>query len=52
MLSFLIGAFVVLHGLVHVWYVTLSQGLVEFQPEMGWSGRSWALSDPLGGYYE
>jgi hypothetical protein len=48
MLSFLIGVFIVLHGLVHVWYVTLSQRLVEFQPEMGWSGRSWVLSNPLG----
>jgi hypothetical protein len=48
MLSILIGVFIVLHGLVHVWYVTLSQRLVELQPEMGWSGRSWALSNLLG----
>lgn len=41
--------FIVLHGLVHLWYFTLSRGLVEFQPEMGWSGQSWLLSPALGG---
>ena len=35
MLRFLIGVFIVLHGLVHLWYVTLSQRLIEFQAEMG-----------------
>lgn len=40
--------FVILHGLVHMWYVTLSQGWVEFQVEMGWNGRSWLLTDALG----
>ena len=49
MLAFLYGIFVVLHGLVHLWYVTLSQGLVEFQAEMGWTGRSWLFSPLLGG---
>jgi hypothetical protein len=34
----------VLHGLVHLWYVTLSQGWVEYQAEMGWTGNSWVLS--------
>jgi hypothetical protein len=48
MSKFLIGIFIVLHGLVHLWYVTLSQRLVEFQPEMGWTGRSWVLTNPLG----
>jgi hypothetical protein len=45
---FLFGFFLVLHGLVHLWYFTLSQGLVEFQTEMGWTGRSWLLSNFLG----
>jgi hypothetical protein len=49
MLRVLFGVFVVLHGLVHLWYVTLSQGLVEFQAEMGWTGRSWLFSPLLGG---
>lgn len=48
MLRFLIGLFIILHGLVHLWYFTLSQRLVEFRPEMGWTGRSWILSNLLG----
>lgn len=48
MLRFLFGLFIVLHGLVHLWYFTLSQRLVEFQAEMGWNGKSWVLSNPLG----
>lgn len=42
------GIFLVLHGLVHMWYVTLSQRWVEFQPDMGWTGRSWLLTSFLG----
>lgn len=42
------GIFVLLHGLVHMWYVTLSRGWVQFQPEMGWSGRSWLISGVAG----
>lgn len=45
MIRFLSGLFIVLHGLVHMWYFTLSQRLVEFQPEMGWTGRSWLFSN-------
>ncbi|MGD2078378.1 MAG: hypothetical protein PVH18_08345 [Chloroflexota bacterium] len=45
---FLFGLFIVLHGFVHLWYFTLSQKLVEFQPEMGWHGESWLLSKFLG----
>jgi hypothetical protein len=48
MLAFLYGIFVLLHGLVHLWYVTLSQQWVEFQPEMGWTGESWLFSPLLG----
>lgn len=43
------GVFLVLHGLVHLWYVVLSQQWVAFEPEMGWSGRSWLLTPILGG---
>lgn len=42
------GIFVTLHGLVHLWYVTLSQRWVAFQPEMGWTGSSWLLGDLSG----
>lgn len=48
MLKFSLGLFIILHGLVHLWYVALSQRLVEFQPEMGWSSRSWLFTDLLG----
>jgi hypothetical protein len=48
MLAFWGGLFIVLHGLVHLWYVVLSQKLVAFQPEMGWTGRSWLLTNIIG----
>ena len=44
----LAGVFLVLHGLVHAWYVVLAQELVPFEPAMGWTGRSWALTSWLG----
>lgn len=47
MLRVWLALFVLLHGLVHLWYVTLSLRLVAFQPEMGWNGRSWLLSSVL-----
>jgi hypothetical protein len=48
MLRVLLGILIVLHGLVHLWYFTLSQRVVEFRPEMGWSGRSWVFTNLLG----
>lgn len=45
----LFGIFVILHGLVHIWYVVLSQNLVEFKPDMGWTGESWLFTNLLGG---
>lgn len=48
MFHFLFGLFIILHGLVHLWYFTLSQRLVEFKPEMGWAGKSWLLSNFIG----
>jgi hypothetical protein len=47
-MTMFIGIIVILHGLVHFWYVTLSQGWVAFQPEMGWTGKSWLLSNLMG----
>jgi len=44
----LIGLFIVLHGLVHLWYLLLSHKLVAFRPEMGWTGRSWVFTGLLG----
>ena len=44
----LFAVFIILHGLVHLWYVTLSLRLVAHMPEMGWSGESWLLTRVLG----
>ena len=46
-MNIITGIFVILHGLVHFWFVTLSQGWVEFQADMGWTGKSWLLSGIL-----
>ena len=51
MLRLLIGLFIISHGLVHLWFFTLSQGLVKFQPGMrepGWTGKSWLFTSLLG----
>ena len=48
MLRFLAGIFVILHGLVHLWLVTLSLRLGEFKTDMGWTGESWLLSGFVG----
>ena len=48
MIKVLTGIFIVLHGLVHLWYLTLSQGWVEFQADMGWTGKSWLFTNLLG----
>jgi hypothetical protein len=42
-----VAGFLVLHGVVHLWYVVLSQGWVEMEDAMGWNGRSWLLSNLL-----
>lgn len=48
MIRYLIGIIIVLHGLVHLWFVVLARGLVEYKPEMGWSGRSWLFTGLIG----
>lgn len=48
MLRTLFGVFIILHGLVHLWPFVLSRGLVEFKPEMGWTGESWLLTGIIG----
>ena len=51
MFSILFGVFIVLHGLVHLWFFTLSQGLIELKPDMpdvGWTGKSWLFTSILG----
>lgn len=43
----LVGVFLALHGVVHVWYVVLSRGWIEVEDQMGWNGHSWLLSSVL-----
>ena len=38
------GIFIILHGLAHLWYITLSLNVIPFKPEFGWSGNSWLFS--------
>ena len=40
--------FILLHGLVHIWYVTLARRWVPFEPGMGWTANSWLLSSAFG----
>ncbi len=48
MLRFIIGAFMVLHGLVHLLYFGQSWRLFELQPGLVWPDGSWAFSKLLG----
>jgi len=47
-MSFVIGVFMVLHGLVHLLYLGQSSRLFELQPGMLWPDGSWAFSKLLG----
>lgn len=48
MLRFIIGVFMVLHGLVHLLYFGQSQRLFELQPGMLWPDGSWVFSRLVG----
>ena len=48
MLGYLFGAFLVLHGLVHLLYFGQSRKLFELQPGLAWPDGSWAFSRLLG----
>jgi hypothetical protein len=48
MLRLIVGAFIVLHGLVHLLYFGQSQRLFELQPGMVWPDGSWAFSRLFG----
>jgi uncharacterized membrane protein YphA (DoxX/SURF4 family) len=48
MLRFIVGVFIVLHGLVHLLYFGQSQRLFELQPGMVWPDGSWLFSRLLG----
>lgn len=44
MLTTLAGIVLTLHGLVHLWFMMLALRLIPFEPDMGWTGYSWAFS--------
>jgi hypothetical protein len=46
-MKFIIGAFLILHGLVHLLYLGQSQRFFELQPGMVWPDDSWAFSELL-----
>lgn len=48
MIRILVGAFIVLHGLIHLLYFGQSSRLFELQPGMVWPDGSWAFSALLG----
>ncbi len=48
MLRFISGAFLVLHGLVHLLYFGQGWRVFELQPGMVWPDGSWAFSRLLG----
>ena len=48
MLRFVIGVFMVLHGLVHMLYFGQSARLFELQPGMVWPDGAWTFSKLLG----
>ncbi len=48
MIRIAFGAFLALHGLVHLLYAAHSQRMLELQPDMKWPDNSWAFSVLLG----
>jgi hypothetical protein len=48
LLRFIVGLFLILHGLVHLLYAGQSWRLFELQPGMTWPDGSWAFSRLLG----
>lgn len=47
-MSYLAGAFLMLHGLVHLLYAGHSRGIFELRPGLAWPGGSWALARTFG----
>jgi hypothetical protein len=47
-MRFILGVFVILHGLVHLLYFGQSAGYFELKPGMVWPDGSWAFSKLLG----
>ena len=49
MLKTILSIFILLHGLVHAWYVLLLSNVVKYTPDMGWTGNSWLFPGPVPG---
>ena len=47
-MKWLVSLFLVAHGWAHIWYIVLSQRLIEYKAEYGWTGESWILSGLMG----
>ena len=48
MIKFIVSAFIVLHGLVHLLYFGQSARMFELKPGMTWPDGSWAFARLLG----
>jgi hypothetical protein len=48
LIRFLIGAVITLHALVHFWFIALAMKLFPFEPQMGWTTKSWLFTNLLG----
>ena len=48
MMEKILSVFLFAHGWAHIWYVILSQKLVEYEEWMAWTGKSWLLTGLLG----
>ncbi len=44
MLKTIFSIVIILHGLIHIWYLLLFSKVVKYFPEMGWTGESWLMS--------
>ena len=40
MLRIAVAVFIILHGLVHIWYIVLAQRLINIEKDMGWTGKA------------
>ncbi len=48
MLHIMVGVFLILHGVVHLWYVVMARGLVAADANTVWNGKSWLFTKPFG----
>lgn len=44
MMKTILSIVIILHGLVHIWYLLLLSKVIKYTPEMGWTGDSWLVT--------